>query len=364
MPNTARKQQFWTKSQLAVREFGRSRTRPQERKDCIMFLELARQRNKTDHFPIFQHPLRSQIEGWKFSLSILTSGAQEHTNTDCVLVEKTTTFTTMLKDLLLNTELAIDAEMSLHHQGYHGNYLCVLQISTPKVDYIIDTLKMAGEMHQLKQVLQNPAILKIFHGGDNDILALQADYKMFVVGVLDMQIVYQHLFNQERPKFEKLVHAFLKEEIKVNKSAQCADWTLRPIPTKMMQYARDDSRLLMKSWIAAKPLIIHKLKENPLLLDSVTRDCRKIALLLKKLKPQKYIQDCTRKAQPEERELIAAVASYILNSARVNDRKPTDIISPSELIQSLSTRNLAKIRTNIYVAPADKLAIEKCINEE
>jgi len=361
MPNTDRNKQFWAKNRKAIAQFGESNTRPQERKECVVFLGLAQERNRTDHFPIFRHPFRNQIEEWTLDKTILTNGTKANGRTDCILVENTKTFQSMIQDLSSHREIALDAEMSLHHQGYHGSFLCILQISTLKTDYIIDVLKMAGEMPQLKQILESPTILKIFHGGDNDILALQADYKLFVVGFFDMQLVYQKLFSAERPKFEKLVQKFLNEEINVDKTAQCADWTLRPLPTKMLRYAREDSRLLLKCWISAKPLIAQKLQEDPLWINSIVNDCKKLALRLKRFKPQKYIQNCVQKIGPGEREMTAAIASHIINSARITDMKPADIVPVPELAQIIVNKKLTQIKTNRFITPTDKLGIEKCM---
>jgi len=246
MPNSERSKEFWSKNRRAIAQFGESNTRPQERKECIVFLGLAHERNKRDHFPIFQHPFRNQIEKWTFDQEILTNGTRTTGKTDCILVENEKTFRRMVQDLISHREIAHDAEMSLHHRGYHGSFLCILQISILKTDYIIDVLKMAGEMPQRKQIFESPTIVKIFHGGDNDILALQADYKLFVVEFLDMQLVYQKLFASERPKFKKLLQRLLNDEIKIDKTAQCADWILRPLPPKMLRYAREDSRLLLR----------------------------------------------------------------------------------------------------------------------
>jgi len=361
MPPAEKNKQFWERNELAIKKFGKSKIRPQEREACFMFLELARERNKNDEFAFVQHPMQSQIEEWVFDQTILTNGAQALEKTKCILVDELKYFDSMLEDLLLYEEIAIDGEMSLHHQGYHGTYLCVLQISTSETDYIIDVLKMAGEMFRLKQILQNPTILKIFHGGDNDILALQADYKLFVIGLLDMQIVYKRLFNAEKPKFEKIVQKFLNETLEVDKSAQCADWTLRPLPTKMLRYARDDSRLLLKCWFAAKPLVNQKVQENSAWMDIVVQDCKKTSLLLKTFKPQKYVQSCVEACKAEMREAAMNIAKNIVSSARKCDKRPGEILSPRQLTKMLSTKDLTCIIANAFIAVEDKEAIQKCM---
>jgi len=52
--------------------------------------------------------------------------------------------------------------------------------------------------------------------------------------------------------------------------------------------------------------------------------------------------------------MTAAIASYIINSARIMDMKPADIVSLPELARIIVNKNLIKIKTNKFITTADK----------
>ena len=66
----------------------------------------------------------------------------------------------MLDDLKQATEIAVDLE---HHdyRSYHG-FVCLMQISTRKQDWIVDTLELREELIALNEVFTDPKIVKVF----------------------------------------------------------------------------------------------------------------------------------------------------------------------------------------------------------
>jgi exosome complex exonuclease RRP6 len=81
-------------------------------------------------------------------------------NNDVIWVDNTTTFKAMLEDLKQATEIAVDLE---HHdyRSYHG-FVCLMQISTRKQDWIVDTLELREELVALNDVFTDPSIIKVF----------------------------------------------------------------------------------------------------------------------------------------------------------------------------------------------------------
>ena len=65
----------------------------------------------------------------------------------------------MLNDLKEATEIAVDLE---HHdyRSYYG-FVCLMQISTRKKDWIVDTLELREELIALNEVFTNPNIVKV-----------------------------------------------------------------------------------------------------------------------------------------------------------------------------------------------------------
>ena len=67
----------------------------------------------------------------------------------------------MLDELKKAKEIAVDLE---HHdyRSYHG-FVCLMQISTRKQDWIVDTLELREDLIALNQVFTDPKIVKVFN---------------------------------------------------------------------------------------------------------------------------------------------------------------------------------------------------------
>jgi exosome complex exonuclease RRP6 len=89
----------------------------------------------------------------------------------------------MIADLSKCSEIAVDLE---HHayRSYLG-FTCLIQISSRSQDYIIDTLALREELYKFNVVTTDPKIVKVFHGGQADILWLQKDFGVYVVNMFD-----------------------------------------------------------------------------------------------------------------------------------------------------------------------------------
>ena len=97
----------------------------------------------------------------------------------------------MISELEKFTELAFDLE----HHAYRSflGFTCLMQISTRKHDYIVDTLVLREELYKLNKVTTNAKIVKIFHGGQADVLWLQKDFGIYIVNMFDTFYASQKL---------------------------------------------------------------------------------------------------------------------------------------------------------------------------
>ncbi|KIJ62703.1 hypothetical protein HYDPIDRAFT_41834 [Hydnomerulius pinastri MD-312] len=161
------------------------------------------------------------------------------------------------------TELAIDLE---HHsyRSYRG-FLALMQVSTRQEDYVIDLLmpelreglrqgkgkktaesedeRMAREAGEtIARVFADPAVVKVFHGAESDIVWLQEDFNIFVVGLFDTFHASKVL---EFPKHSlaNLLETYC--DFIPDKRYQLADWRIRPLPNEMLTYARSDTHFLL-----------------------------------------------------------------------------------------------------------------------
>ncbi|CAN0407040.1 unnamed protein product, partial [Ectocarpus sp. 12 AP-2014] len=126
-------------------------------------------------------------------------------------------------------EIAVDLE---HHsfRTFLG-VVCLMQLSTRERDYIVDPLKLRGEMGRLLPVFSDPSIVKVLHGSDSDVLWLQRDLGLYVVNMFDTGQAARQL---GLPSFG-LAHLLEKFcDFVPDKKHQLSDWRMRPLPTDML----------------------------------------------------------------------------------------------------------------------------------
>ncbi|XP_014474435.1 PREDICTED: exosome component 10 [Dinoponera quadriceps] len=161
-------------------------------------------------------------------------------NTQLIFITAPSDIGIILEDLKNYKEIAVDLE---HHsyRSFQG-ITCLMQISTVDTDYLIDTLSLRSELHQLNEIFTKPTILKVFHGADLDIQWLQRDLSLYVVNMFDTHQAAKQL------QFPYLSLAYLLKKycnIDPNKHFQLADWRIRPLPEELMKYAREDTHYLL-----------------------------------------------------------------------------------------------------------------------
>lgn len=136
------------------------------------------------------------------------------------------------------TLLACDLEAdSMHH---YREKVCLLQVSTSTETMVIDPL--AGlDLSPLAPLLADPAIRKVFHGADYDVRMLYRDFGMTISNLFDTMIACQFLGEPEVGLAAMLRKRF---GVELDKKYQQADWTRRPLPPEMIDYAAKDTTLL------------------------------------------------------------------------------------------------------------------------
>lgn len=129
----------------------------------------------------------------------------------------------MLEELKGATEIAVDLE---HHdyRSYHG-LLSLMQISTREKDWIVDTLRpWRHKLEVLNEVFADPKIVKVFHGAFMDIIWLQRDLGLYIVGLFDTYHASSALGYPQR-SLAYLLKSFV--DFDADKKYQMADWRIR-----------------------------------------------------------------------------------------------------------------------------------------
>lgn len=147
----------------------------------------------------------------------------------------------MLNELKIAKEIAIDLEHN-DKNSYVG-LVSLMQISTRNKDWVVDTLCPWRENLQvLNQVFANPAIIKVFHGSTSDMIWLQRDLGLYVVGLFDTY----HAANVLGYPHRSLAYLLDKHcNFFADKKYQMADWRIRPLPQELLDYARSDTHYLL-----------------------------------------------------------------------------------------------------------------------
>ncbi|RKF59549.1 Exosome complex exonuclease rrp6 [Erysiphe neolycopersici] len=174
--------------------------------------------------------------------------------TPVIFVETEEQVMDMLEDLKISKEIAVDIE---HHEArsYTG-LLSLMQISTRTKDWIVDTLKpWRHKLQVLNEVFADPKIIKVFHGAFMDIIWLQRDLGLYITGLFDTHRACQVL-GYPAGSLAFLLKKFIN--FNADKVYQMADWRIRPLPEKMLYYARADTHYLLYIYDQMRNELIEK----------------------------------------------------------------------------------------------------------
>jgi ribonuclease D len=173
------------------------------------------------------------------------------------------------------SRFAFDTESNSMHA--YRESVCLLQISLPDgEDAVIDPL--AVDPAPLADALADPAITKLMHGADYDVLCLQRQYGMVIRNLFDTNIAARVLQWDSRG-----LGALLQEHFGVtaNKKMQRFDWGRRPLPREAIEYARHDTHWLM----ALADLQAEQLDAEPARRDVFDHTCVRQAAVLPRVIP-------------------------------------------------------------------------------
>ncbi|OAL38717.1 hypothetical protein AYO20_01923 [Fonsecaea nubica] len=226
----------------------------------------------------YNHPYAREIEIYRYPPSVykfkppIAFGPIDES--EHVFVDTEEGVLEMLEELKSAEEIAIDLEHN-DLRSYVG-MVCLMQISTRKKDWIIDTLKPWRENLQiLNQVFANPKILKVLHGSNMDVIWLQRDLGLYIVGLFDTY----HAACALQFQGKGLKHLLLRfANVHAQKQYQLADWRVRPLPKDLIDYARSDTHYLLTIYDHMRNMLVNGSSRNVNLTDYVLSQSKKEAL--------------------------------------------------------------------------------------
>jgi ribonuclease D len=192
----------------------------------------------------------------------------------------------LAKRLLTVRSVAMDCEANSFHA--YRERLCLLQVSFGDEDYIVDPLADGLDLRALAPVFADPAVLKVFHSAEFDVILLKRAFPLEFHGLFDTRVAAASL------GLANVGLAPLLEEhfgVETDKKFQRSDWGKRPLDDDQLEYARRDTR-----WLLALAGKLRKMlhEAGPLHLQEVAAECRR----LEALEPD------PRPAGPDESEKI------------------------------------------------------------
>ncbi|KAI9052492.1 hypothetical protein LZ554_003836 [Drepanopeziza brunnea f. sp. 'monogermtubi'] len=252
----------------------------------------------------------------------------------------------MLEELKEASEIAIDLEH--HDQRSYVGLVSLMQISTREKDWIVDTLKpWRQNLQVLNEVFADPKIIKVFHGAFMDIVWLQRDLGLYVVGLFDTHHASRAL-GYSGASLAFLLKKFI--DFDADKQYQMADWRIRPLPAEMFFYARADTHFLLYIFDMIRNELIDR--SNPEVpdenrLETTLQKCKETSLL--RFERQVYNPDSGKGPggwfsqlnktpsllSNEQFAVFKAVHGWRDKIARIDDDSPTFVL-PQHAVLTLA----------------------------
>ena len=222
-------------------------------------------------------------------------------------------------------QLAVDLEAdSMYH---FREKVCLLQMCAGKQIVVIDTLAL-NDLSVLKTIFSDKKTCKIFHGSDYDVRSLFRDFSIIISNLFDTQVAATFLGMKETG-LDALVKAYFKVEL--DKKYQKKDWSQRPLPQAMLNYAAADVHFLI-------PLAdrLRKELQRKNRLDWVLEECDHLV----RVRPtenndQPLFVRCkgAGKLSPRQLAILETLLQWRVKKARFKDRPLFKIVSNSVLLK-------------------------------
>lgn len=148
--------------------------------------------------------------------------------------------------------IALDTEASSFHR--YKERVCLIQLSTRSETFLVDPLALK-DLDPLGGLLAKPGMEVVIHDADYDLRILAKHHGIRVENVFDT-LVASELVNEPEIGLAALLGKY--QGLQIDKKFQKADWSKRPLPTPMLDYAAGDTSHL----IALRDILKNKLIEK------------------------------------------------------------------------------------------------------
>ena len=136
----------------------------------------------------------------------------------------------------LENSPVVGVDMEADSMYHFKEKVCLLQIGTHDINAVIDVLQV-HDLSVLAPVFENYDIKKILHGADYDIRSLYRDFNLNINNLFDTQIAGCFV-GMSSTGLAAMVAQILN--VNLDKKFQKKDWSKRPLPPAMLEYAARD----------------------------------------------------------------------------------------------------------------------------
>ena len=254
---------------------------------------------------------------------------------DPILVTRPGALKQLADELSREPIVAVDTESNSLY--VYREQVCLIQFSTSRADYLVDPLALK-DLTPLSPIFANPAIEKVFHAVEYDLICLRRDFEFSFENLFDTMVAARVLGREGLGLGSLLEQEF---DIHLDKRFQRADWGQRPLPPALLAYARLDTHYLLplrnrlKAELDERKLLPLAVEDFCRMAETGGRDGRT---------PDEKILDCWRISGSYD--LNAQQAAVLLELCRYRDQAARSVNRP--LFKVLSDNTLLSIAS---VAP-------------
>ncbi|MDH3943128.1 MAG: HRDC domain-containing protein [Anaerolineae bacterium] len=158
---------------------------------------------------------------------------------DPIYVKDERQFAEAMNALAKESLIAVDTESNSLYA--YREQVCLIQFSTPSADYLIDPLAIE-DISPLGSIFADVGVEKIFHAAEYDLLCLKRDFSFAFENIFDTMVAAR-ICGIEKVGLGNMLQEMFG--VHLEKRFQKADWGKRPLPMKMLAYARMDTHYLI-----------------------------------------------------------------------------------------------------------------------
>ena len=230
--------------------------------------------------------------------------------------------------------------------------LCLIQISTIDEIFILDCLAL-DNFYELKLILEDMSILKIFHAVRSDSTVLSKCLNIYLKNVYDIQQAEKLINEGDIFSYGSIINKYLN--ISLDKNETNSNWLRRPLSKSQLKYAAEDVDHLIKIYNFQKKTFSKKEIDKVMELSEKESSLGKEDLAKSRLK--KKINKLTGK----EKEIF----SWREQIAKIEDVPPNYIFKEKHIayLASISQKDSQFLKKNLLKILGDSKYVAEFISE-